>query len=710
MNEDLTWPAERLGDAIEILGRRARLSAPRERVMNPDVQLDLSRSDKLGRWVEQTAAWLGFEAESVYAHRHEIDRLLRRPSPALFRVAGPEGPPRFVAVLHGGRREAVLIGPDFVERSLPRSRVRALVSAPAEAPILEQIETLLDEANVAAARRVSAREHLVEERLGLTPITDAWVLGLAPHEELWAQAKARGLPARIAGLVAVEAAYYGLWLGSWWLIGRGALEGHLDRGWLMAWGLLLFTLIPMRLLADWWQATAGVAAGSLLKQRPLYGALRLDTSELRRRGAGQLLTTVFESEAVERLALAGGSLGLVALVELLFGLFVLAAGAGGWPHAALLVFWLVGGAWLAKRYLDARRRWTGSRLSLTERLVERMIGHRTVIAQEGARGWSNDHDRQLDVYMGDTTGLDQSLLRLLTFLSRGWLAAGLIGLAPALLAADVTLGRLAVSLGGTLLAARSLRKLAFSASYLGGAAIAARVVQPLLDAAGQAELIATPDAANEPERGREEPDPATVLEARELTYRHQGRADPTLTGCELTIERGASVLLTGESGSGKSTLAAVLCGMRLPASGVLLLRGLDLKTLGERGWRRGVTGVFQFHENHIVTETLAFNLLMGRRWPATPDDFSEAESVCRELGLGPLLARMPSGLLQTVGETGWQLSHGERSRVYIARALLQTSDVIVLDESFGALDPEALRLTMAAVRRLSRTLVVIAHP
>ena len=204
MSEELTWPAERLGEAIEILGRRAGLSAPRERVMNPDAQLDLGRSDKLGRWVEQTAAWLGFEAQSVYAHRREVGRLLGQSHPALFRVAGQDGPPRFVAVLRGGRRGAVLIRPDFVEQSLPRAQVRALVCAPAEARVLEQIEPLLDDAKVAAARRVSAREHLTEERLGLTPITDAWVLGLAPHEEIWAQAKSKGIPARVAGFVAIQ--------------------------------------------------------------------------------------------------------------------------------------------------------------------------------------------------------------------------------------------------------------------------------------------------------------------------------------------------------------------------------------------------------------------------------------------------------------------------------------------------------------------------
>ncbi|MCB1807524.1 MAG: hypothetical protein KDJ99_20950, partial [Candidatus Competibacteraceae bacterium] len=62
----------------------------------------------------------------------------------------------------------------------------------------------------------------------------------------------------------------------------------------------------------------------------------------------------------------------------------------------------------------------------------------------------------------------------------------------------------------------------------------------------------------------------------------------------------------------------------------------------------------QFHENHILTETLAFNLLMGRRWPPAEQDLQEAETLCEELGLGDLLRRMPAGLHQMVGESGWQ--------------------------------------------------------
>jgi ATP-binding cassette subfamily B protein len=118
----------------------------------------------------------------------------------------------------------------------------------------------------------------------------------------------------------------------------------------------------------------------------------------------------------------------------------------------------------------------------------------------------------------------------------------------------------------------------------------------------------------------------------------------------------------------------------------------------------------QFHENHVLTETFAFNLLMGRRWPPQPADVEAAERTCRELGLDDLLSRMPAGLLQLVGETGWQLSHGERSRLYIARAMLQEADLVILDESFAALDPETLRRCLECILKHAAALLVIAHP
>ena len=101
---------------------------------------------------------------------------------------------------------------------------------------------------------------------------------------------------------------------------------------------------------------------------------------------------------------------------------------------------------------------------------------------------------------------------------------------------------------------------------------------------------------------------------------------------------------------------------------------------------------------------------MGRHWPPSPADLQEAEALCRALNLGPLLDHMPAGLWQIVGETGWRLSHGERSRLYIARALLQGAAVLILDESFAALDPKTLHRVQQCVLEHAPTLMVIAHP
>ena len=141
----------------------------------------------------------------------------------------------------------------------------------------------------------------------------------------------------------------------------------------------------------------------------------------------------------------------------------------------------------------------------------------------------------------------------------------------------------------------------------------------------------------------------------------------------------------------------MLADLRRPTGGLLLRWG-------------EVACAPQYHENHVLTGSFAFNLLMGRAWPPSADDVREAEDVARQVGLGSLLDRMPGGMAQMVGETGWQLSQGERSRLFLARALLQNADLTILDESFAALDPENLRGSLECALKRARSLMVVAHP
>src|SRR5262249_1060083 len=145
---------------------------------------------------------------------------------------------------------------------------------------------------------------------------DCWLLRLPADTSVWHQLRHVGLWQRLLALLGAHAVQYSLWLLSWWLLGRGALTGRLDWGWLLACILLLLTLLPLRMLVTWLQGTLAIRAGGLLKGRLLAGVLRLAPEEVRHQGVGQLLGAVSEAEAVEALALNGGVLGLMAGIEL----------------------------------------------------------------------------------------------------------------------------------------------------------------------------------------------------------------------------------------------------------------------------------------------------------------------------------------------------------------------------------------------------------
>jgi ATP-binding cassette subfamily B protein len=704
----MSWPACRLGEAIDHLARQSGL-APRRQEAAP-LPYDAAGDDtRLGAWIEGSAARLGLEAEEVDSPYAATNDMLARTGPALIRLPGADEP-RFLAVLRGDRRRLTMLAPDQSQSQQPIEEIHAALCAEVEGPVTAQAEQVLDTAGIRGRRRRQARRAMLREMLCDARVGDCWLLRPAGNSGLLAQAREARLPRLLATLLSAQAAATVLFLLSWWLLGNMTLGGQLQLGWLLAWLLLLLTLIPFRLVSSAAEGLVALRAGAVLKRQLLRGALRLDPDEVRHMGVGALLGRVIESEAVEATALGGGFQAVRAAIELFLAGVVLGLGAGGLVHVGLLVGCVALAAVLGQRYYRCRRAWTSARLDMTGDLVEKLVGHRTRLAQEPRAAWNEGEDQALEHYLNHSGRLDTLAVKLHVLVPRCWLLVGFVGLVPAFLAGAGP-ATLAVAIGGILLASQAFHHLAGGLEELAAAAIAWERVQPFWRATARPQIIGHPTLMAAGSRANPDLAPGQALvEARGLVFRYPDRRGAVLNGFDLRVQGGERLLLQGPSGAGKSTLAAVLAGNRQPESGLLLLRGIDRQTLGERGWGSRVVVVPQFHENHVLIGTLAFNALLGRDWPPYPSDLEEAERVLRGLKLGPLLDRMPAGLHQTVGETGWRLSHGERSRLFVARALLQGADLVILDESFAALDPQTLAETLAFVLEEARTLVVIAHP
>jgi ATP-binding cassette subfamily B protein len=458
--------------------------------------------------------------------------------------------------------------------------------------------------------------------------------------------------------------------------------------------------------------------GALVRGGLMRGALQLDPGAIRSAGVGQLLGRALDAEALDALALGGGADAVAGAFELVMGGVLLAAGAVPvWSLVALgmAVTALGGWGWVYARRLFA---WGRTRRTLTHDLVERMVGHRTALIQDLPVRRAHADDLALGAYETESRFLDRAEVWLSVVVPRGWLVAGLLVLAPLILFGSRVPGpAVAVSVGGVWVAYGAFRRLGAALPMLAGAHDAWEQISPLIGAVEMDPLVPAGARApeGEPALGAElnlpGPRPAPpLLLADNISFCYPGGQSPVLHKVNVVLQDGDRVLLQGASGGGKSTLAALLTGLKLPTSGEMRLRGVEQGSVGLAQWRGEIGGAPQFNDNHVFGADLLFNILMGRRWPPRLQDVEAAERVCRDLGLGPLLDRMPAGLQQQIGETGWQLSHGERSRLFIARSLLQPLSARVLDESFAALDPATLDQVMGAVLARPEALIVIAHP
>lgn len=701
----LAWPLEQLADGVAELGRRAGLSpSPIDPALVPSSirHADGLELDRFLRWLADTS---GLSAEAVEAPAAGVTAMIAGSAPAVVRL-NRGGEPVFLLLLRATKERVTLIAPGGTLTRCPIAALSDALLLGYEAPLRHEVGRALSLLDLGAEQHEASLTAIARARLGSKPVGGVWSIGLAPWTSLLKRMRALGLHWLAAGLLLTFALSYLGEIYGWTLMGSAILGGRADHGWLLAWALLLLSAVPLRFIGTRINARLTVAVSGIIKTRLMAGALAMDSTRLRKSGAGQLLAQVMETQAFEALAVNGGLSAIVAGIELLLAVFILSLGAGAALLVPLLLLWLVLLAALGYRYHAKLLGWTETRLDLTQDMVARMVGHRTVLAQEPASRRERSTDLRLKQYHVSSQALDGAVMPFFAILPAGWSIAALTMLVPGFAAGQVTSGALAVSIGGILFAGRAINTVCVGMSGVARAAVAWRQAAPLFAAAAMKPEPSpfVPSAV----LARGQAGGAPVVDAQGLFFSHGGSGHAILNDASFAIRPGDRMLLEGMSGGGKSTLASLLAGLRTPQSGLLLLNGLDRQTLGE-AWHSIVTEAPQFHENHIMSGPLAYNLLMGRRWPATEEDLAEAREVCEELGLGGLLERMPAGLMQMVGETGWQLSHGEKSRIYLARALLQNASLTILDESFAALDPETLSRCAACAVKRAKTLLVIAH-
>jgi ATP-binding cassette subfamily B protein len=661
----------------------------------------------LVRWLEDASARLGLLVEPKERTALTASALLAEGGPVLV-VMPAQRERRFLLLLaaSGDGRAVEVLSPAREVVRVPMAEVDALLAGSAAVP--EELERFCRLAGL------SAQGTLVAERL-LLPRSEQEELcvgfSFAPAEtSFFARFVEAGALRLLVSTIVFYLLTFALYATSWWLIGSAAMEGHLSRGWLLAWAMTLLSFVVTRAAGIWGAGRLAVHVGGITRERLLAGILRMSTDTVRARGIGSLLGVVLDADALDALARTGGPTLLADVAQFACGAVVLLLGAAPLGHLVLLVLWLAVAAILVRGLYRRLLDWADARLALTDDLVETMVGYRTMVAQMPPDKRHLGEDRVLDDYARKEAAMDREMARLAVVIPRGWLVLGIAALVPSFSATRIAATHVAASLGGVMLVYLAFRRIALETGPgLAAAFVAWRSTKPIAAAAAApsapAEQVAVlPTEIDEATEGRR-----ALLVGRDVSYSYPGRLEPVLRGADFEIHRGDRILIEGHSGTGKSTLGSILCGLRQPSGGLLLLGGFDQHSLRSERWRQRVASVPQGHENHILSAPLLFNIAMARRWPPSDADVAEYQSICSELGLDGLLARMPAGIQQMVGDSGWQLSHGERARVCVARALAQQADIRVLDESFAALDPETLDRVLECILHRSETLLVVSH-
>ena len=218
------------------------------------------------------------------------------------------------------------------------------------------------------------------------------------------------------------------------------------------------------------------------------------------------------------------------------------------------------------------------------------------------------------------------------------------------------------------------------------------------------ELIEAPEQSPDPTELPEPSAPKGTVEFDDLTFSYSPDK-PLIRNFSLRVKPGQLVAIVGPTGCGKTTLINLLMRFYDPVSGRILVDGTDTKSM-PRGELRGQFGMV-LQETWLKEGTILENIAMGR--PDAGED--EIIAAATASHAHDFIKRLPDGYDTVIGESGGNLSQGQKQLLCIARVMLSHPPMLILDEATSSIDTRTEMQVQDAFRRLmkGRTTFIVAH-
>ena len=195
------------------------------------------------------------------------------------------------------------------------------------------------------------------------------------------------------------------------------------------------------------------------------------------------------------------------------------------------------------------------------------------------------------------------------------------------------------------------------------------------------------------------------IEFKNVSFTYPGQQQGALNKVSFKIQAGEKVALIGRVGSGKSTIQKLILGLHQPTEGSISIDGIDMRQIDPAELRRAAGYVSQ--DVSLFYGSLKENIALGAPFADDQDIIDAAELA----GVAEFANRHPQGFDMAIGERGESLSGGQRQAVGIARAVLNDSPILLLDEPSSAMDHQSEDSLKTRLRRFSvgKTVVLVTH-